>query len=120
MWWATNLLAKASSCSNHSQVTTPTGRIPLTWSSSRTDRPTTTEPSELTLRIGTISNRPIVQITRGVQLHLLELLGIEFTQNRCGSPEPNVALIEGLLAAAPGHLSCSTSCWLALSERRWS
>jgi hypothetical protein len=31
---------------------------------------------------------------------------------------PNVALIEGLLAAAPGHLSCSTSCWLALSERR--
>ncbi|MEU2113859.1 hypothetical protein [Streptomyces sp. NPDC019507] len=32
---------------------------------------------ELTLRIGTITDPPMVQITRGVQLHLLELLGIE-------------------------------------------
>ncbi|WP_307791419.1 IS1634 family transposase [Streptomyces actuosus] len=37
---------------------------------------------ELTLRIGTIADRPIVQINRGVQLHLLELLGIEVTQTR--------------------------------------
>jgi transposase len=37
---------------------------------------------ELTLRIGTIADQPIVQITRGVQLHLLELLGIEVTQTR--------------------------------------
>ncbi|KAK1176831.1 hypothetical protein B7755_000570 [Streptomyces sp. NBS 14/10] len=37
---------------------------------------------ELTLRIGNVTDPPTVQITRGVQLHLLELLGIEVTQTR--------------------------------------
>ncbi|MGW9031153.1 IS1634 family transposase [Streptomyces sp. NPDC055722] len=35
---------------------------------------------ELTLRIGTVTDPPMVQITRGVQLYLLELLGIEVTR----------------------------------------
>ncbi|MGW2376863.1 hypothetical protein [Kitasatospora sp. NPDC001683] len=35
---------------------------------------------ELTLCIGTITDRPIVQTTRGVRLHLLELLDVEVTQ----------------------------------------
>ncbi|GHD86266.1 hypothetical protein [Streptomyces naganishii] len=35
---------------------------------------------ELTLRIGTITDPPMVQITRGVQLHVLELLGIDVTR----------------------------------------
>ncbi|MFE6999605.1 hypothetical protein ACFVBM_08595 [Streptomyces griseus] len=39
-------------------------------------------PSELTLRIGNVTNSPTVQITRGVQLDLLDLLGIETTQTR--------------------------------------
>ncbi|MEE1804875.1 hypothetical protein [Streptomyces sp. BE133] len=34
---------------------------------------------ELTLRISTVTDPPMVLITRGVQLHLLELLGIEVT-----------------------------------------
>lgn len=38
--------------------------------------------SELTLRIGNVTDPPTVQITRGVQLHLLDLLGIEITQTR--------------------------------------
>ncbi|MET7666453.1 IS1634 family transposase [Streptomyces sp. NPDC005373] len=37
---------------------------------------------ELTLRIGHSTDPPTVQITRGVQLHLLDLLGIEVTQTR--------------------------------------
>lgn len=37
---------------------------------------------ELTLRIGNVTDPPTVQITRGVQLHLLDLLGIEVTQTR--------------------------------------
>ncbi|MFE2721484.1 hypothetical protein [Kitasatospora sp. NPDC059327] len=37
---------------------------------------------ELTLHVGTMTEQPTVQITRGVQLHLLELLGIEVTQTR--------------------------------------
>ncbi|WP_246144925.1 hypothetical protein [Actinacidiphila oryziradicis] len=37
---------------------------------------------ELTLRIGHATDPPTVQITRGVQLHLLELLGIEVTRTR--------------------------------------
>ncbi|MDH6129248.1 transposase [Kitasatospora sp. GP82] len=37
---------------------------------------------ELNLRIGNVTDPPTVQITRGVQLHLLELLGIEVTQTR--------------------------------------
>ncbi|MGW2902594.1 IS1634 family transposase [Streptomyces sp. NPDC001204] len=37
---------------------------------------------ELTLRVGTITDQPTMQITRGVQLHILELLGIEVTQTR--------------------------------------
>ncbi|MFJ9445451.1 hypothetical protein ACIRRH_26830 [Kitasatospora sp. NPDC101235] len=37
---------------------------------------------ELNLRIGNLTDPPTVQITRGVQLHLLELLGIEITQTR--------------------------------------
>jgi transposase len=37
---------------------------------------------ELTLRIGNVIAPPTVQITRGVQLHLLDLLGIEVTQTR--------------------------------------
>lgn len=37
---------------------------------------------ELNLRIGNMTDPPTVQITRGVQLHLLELLGIEVTQTR--------------------------------------
>ncbi|MGP4089586.1 hypothetical protein [Streptomyces sp. KR55] len=37
---------------------------------------------ELTLRIGTVTDPPMGQITRGVQLHLLELLGIEVTRTR--------------------------------------
>ncbi|GAA2284410.1 MULTISPECIES: IS1634 family transposase [Kitasatospora] len=37
---------------------------------------------ELTLRIGNVTDPPTVQITRGVQLHLLELLGIEVTRTR--------------------------------------
>lgn len=38
--------------------------------------------SELTLRIGNVTDPPTVQITRGIQLHLLDLLGIEVTQTR--------------------------------------
>ncbi|WP_277041161.1 IS1634 family transposase [Actinacidiphila oryziradicis] len=38
--------------------------------------------AELTLRIGNVTDPPTVQITRGVQLHLLELLGVEVTQTR--------------------------------------
>ncbi|WP_331742799.1 IS1634 family transposase [Kitasatospora sp. NBC_01300] len=38
--------------------------------------------SELTLRIGNVTDPPTVQISRGVQLHLLDLLGIEVTQTR--------------------------------------
>jgi hypothetical protein len=37
---------------------------------------------ELTLRIGHATDPPTVQITRGIQLHLLDLLGIEVTQTR--------------------------------------
>ncbi|MFE3881789.1 hypothetical protein ACFXPQ_02490 [Streptomyces lydicus] len=37
---------------------------------------------ELNLRIGNVTDPPTVQITRGVQLRLLELLGIEVTQTR--------------------------------------
>jgi hypothetical protein len=37
---------------------------------------------ELTLRIGNVTDPPTVQITRGAQLHLLDLLGIEVTQTR--------------------------------------
>lgn len=37
---------------------------------------------ELALRIGTMPDQPIVQITRGIQLHLLEPLNIGATQNR--------------------------------------
>lgn len=37
---------------------------------------------ELTLRIGNVTDPPTVQITRGVQLHLLELLGVEVTRTR--------------------------------------
>nr|WTB28824.1 IS1634 family transposase [Streptomyces sp. NBC_00830]WTB28847.1 IS1634 family transposase [Streptomyces sp. NBC_00830]WTB28885.1 IS1634 family transposase [Streptomyces sp. NBC_00830]WTB34368.1 IS1634 family transposase [Streptomyces sp. NBC_00830] len=37
---------------------------------------------ELTLRIGNVTDPPTVQITRGVQLHLLDLLGIEVTRTR--------------------------------------
>ncbi|MEU5646725.1 IS1634 family transposase [Streptomyces milbemycinicus] len=37
---------------------------------------------ELNLRIGNVTDPPTVQITRGVQLHLLELLGIQVTQTR--------------------------------------
>jgi transposase len=37
---------------------------------------------ELTLKIGNSLDPPTVQITRGVQLHLLDLLGIEVTQTR--------------------------------------
>ncbi|RPF29921.1 hypothetical protein EDD96_6467 [Streptomyces sp. Ag109_G2-6] len=37
---------------------------------------------ELTLRIGNVTDAPTVQITRGVQLHLLDLLGIEVTRTR--------------------------------------
>lgn len=38
--------------------------------------------SELTLRIGNVSDPPTVQITRGVQLHLLDLLDTDITQTR--------------------------------------
>ncbi|MFJ8389693.1 hypothetical protein ACIQ9Q_35210 [Streptomyces sp. NPDC094438] len=38
--------------------------------------------SELTPRIGNVTDPPTAQITRGVQLHLLDLLGIEVTQTR--------------------------------------
>ncbi|MFD3943432.1 hypothetical protein [Streptomyces sp. NPDC058579] len=37
---------------------------------------------ELTLHIGSMIARPTVQITRGVQLRLLDLLGIEVTRPR--------------------------------------
>ncbi|MFI6690124.1 IS1634 family transposase [Streptomyces sp. NPDC050485] len=37
---------------------------------------------ELTLRIGSISDPPTVQITRGVQLHLLDLLDTDITRTR--------------------------------------
>lgn len=37
---------------------------------------------ELNLRTRNVTDPPTVQITRGVQLHLLELLGIEVTQTR--------------------------------------
>jgi hypothetical protein len=37
---------------------------------------------ELNLRIGNVTDPPTVQITRGVQLHLLELLDVEITQTR--------------------------------------
>ncbi|MFC9915792.1 hypothetical protein [Streptomyces sp. NPDC127197] len=48
---------------------------------------------ELTLRIGTVTDPPMVQITRGVQLHLLELLGIEVTRTRA-SHSPESAIFE--------------------------
>lgn len=38
--------------------------------------------SELTLRIGNITNPPTVQITRGVQLHLLDILDTDIGQTR--------------------------------------
>lgn len=41
---------------------------------------------ELNLRIGNVTDPPTVQITHGVQLHLLELLGIEVTQTRSHRP----------------------------------
>ncbi|MEU9045650.1 MULTISPECIES: hypothetical protein [unclassified Kitasatospora] len=37
---------------------------------------------ELALRVGSIADRPPVRITRGDQLHLLELLGVDVTQTR--------------------------------------
>ncbi|MCX4736657.1 hypothetical protein [Streptomyces sp. NBC_01363] len=37
-------------------------------------------PGERTLRIGHITNPPTVQITRGVQLHLLDLLDTDIGQ----------------------------------------
>ncbi|MFI1865327.1 IS1634 family transposase [Streptomyces jumonjinensis] len=37
---------------------------------------------ELTLRIGNTTDPPTVQITRGVQLHLLDLLGTDITRTR--------------------------------------
>ncbi|MCX5342507.1 hypothetical protein [Streptomyces atratus] len=37
---------------------------------------------ELNLRIGNVTDPPTVQITRGVPLHLLELLSVEITQTR--------------------------------------
>ncbi|MFE7804156.1 hypothetical protein ACFU51_05695 [Streptomyces sp. NPDC057430] len=37
---------------------------------------------ELTSRIGTVTDPPVLRSTRGVQLHLLELLGIEVTRTR--------------------------------------
>ncbi|MGC9544538.1 hypothetical protein ACP4J3_48630 [Streptomyces sp. UG1] len=47
-----------------------------------TDRMILYHLGELTLRIGNVTDPPSVQITRGVQLHLLELLGIEVTRTR--------------------------------------
>lgn len=38
--------------------------------------------SELTLRIGNVTDPPTVQITRGVQLHLLDLLDTDITRTR--------------------------------------
>ncbi|GLV80302.1 IS1634 family transposase [Streptomyces hygroscopicus] len=38
--------------------------------------------SELTLRIGNVTDPPTIQITRGVQLHLLDLLDTDITQTR--------------------------------------
>ena len=37
---------------------------------------------ELTLRIGHVTDPPTVQITRGVQLHLLNLLNTDIGQTR--------------------------------------
>ncbi|MBD0690771.1 hypothetical protein [Streptomyces sp. CBMA123] len=37
---------------------------------------------ELTLRVGSRAERPTVRITRGVRLHLLELLGVAATRTR--------------------------------------
>jgi hypothetical protein len=37
---------------------------------------------ELTLRIGNVTDPPTVQINRGVQLHLLDLLDTDITQTR--------------------------------------
>ncbi|WP_200300704.1 hypothetical protein [Streptomyces adelaidensis] len=37
---------------------------------------------ELTLRIGHITDPPTVQITRGVQLHILDLLDTDIGQTR--------------------------------------
>nr|WSY48731.1 hypothetical protein OG999_00205 [Streptomyces sp. NBC_00886]WSY57533.1 hypothetical protein OG999_50385 [Streptomyces sp. NBC_00886] len=37
---------------------------------------------ELTLRIGNTTDPPTVQITRGVQLHLLDLLETDITRTR--------------------------------------
>lgn len=37
---------------------------------------------ELTLRIGSVTDPPTVQITRGVQLHLLHLLDTDITRTR--------------------------------------
>ncbi|MFF3160003.1 hypothetical protein [Streptomyces sp. NPDC057910] len=37
---------------------------------------------ELTLRISSVTDPPTVQITRGVQLHLLDLLDTDITRTR--------------------------------------
>ncbi|MEU1276459.1 hypothetical protein [Streptomyces sp. NPDC005799] len=37
---------------------------------------------ELTLRIGSVTDPPTIQITRGVQLHLLDLLDTGITRTR--------------------------------------
>ncbi|MGW2787845.1 hypothetical protein ACWC3X_42860 [Streptomyces populi] len=37
---------------------------------------------ELTLRIGHITDPPTIRITRGVQLHLLDPLGVDIGQTR--------------------------------------
>uniref|UniRef100_A0AAU1ID45 Uncharacterized protein n=1 Tax=Streptomyces sp. NBC_00180 TaxID=2903632 RepID=A0AAU1ID45_9ACTN len=45
-----------------------------------TDRMIFYHLSELTLRIGSSTDPPTVQITRGIQLRLLDLLGTDITR----------------------------------------
>ncbi|WP_263973668.1 hypothetical protein [Streptomyces canus] len=33
--------------------------------------------SDLLLRVGSVTNPPVIAITRGIQLHLLDILGLE-------------------------------------------
>ncbi|GAA3379604.1 hypothetical protein GCM10020367_63830 [Streptomyces sannanensis] len=42
---------------------------------------------ELTLRIGTVTDPPTVQVTRGIQLHLLDLLDTDIGQPAGHRPE---------------------------------
>ncbi|MGW3658737.1 hypothetical protein ACWD6R_24985, partial [Streptomyces sp. NPDC005151] len=39
-------------------------------------------PSDLQLRVTNATDPPVIAITRGIQLHLLDLLGLEPTQPR--------------------------------------